>query len=241
MQRIIAADKHFTALVFPDIKRDKVRFLFSYNNNLKAVAYMVIGNDGSLYLNPRLPTSEKFYKNKGIADGLGGFSTIGEDEIKDSSDIKKSEQKVSYHSSGRVKGFGDFEQSINLRTITERTLIQANQFTKPERYKTIEEPNLRTTDIIVPSWDGKVFELDSTKPLMCRVFVEPLKDASTQLDILERPNNPAQSALVFPATGLVDREGEPIQDLIYHLHFFNEELGNGPDYTFTSFQRVKSI
>lgn len=33
---------------------------------------------------------------------------------------------------------------------------------------------------------------------------------------------------------------KPVQDLTYHIHFFNEERGNNPDYTLTSFPRAKT-
>jgi hypothetical protein len=156
-------------------------------------------------------------------------------------DLRKDERKISYHSSGWVKGYGNFDQSINLRNIRERTLIQANQYTRPERYEVIEEDALRSTDIVVPAWDQDVFELDDAKPLMCRVFVEPLRVGRAQIGILDRPDTPSQSALIFPATNLFnERDDKPVQDLTYHIHFFNEERGNNPDCTLTSFPRAKT-
>lgn len=244
VQKLVLENQHFVALIFPDIKRDRVRFLFAHNTQLKAVAWMKIGSDGSLYLHDRpSPTQQPktLYKSKGIADGNGSFSEMNVPYSKEWTSIEKDVQKISYHSSGLVKGYGDFNQSINLRSITERTLIQANQYTKPERYEVIEEYALRNTDIVVPVWDKDVFELDDTKPLMCRVFAEPLRKGQAQIGILERPGTPSQSALVFPATNLFNkRDNKPVQDLTYHIHFFNEERGNNPDYTFTSFLEAKA-
>jgi len=244
VQKLTLEDQHFAALIFPDIKRDRVRFLFVHNTQLKAVAWMMIGSDGSLYLHDRPSSTQQpktLYKSKGIADGHGSFSTMNVPYSKKWTDLKENERKISYHSSGWVKGYGDFNQSINLKSITGRTLIQANQYTRPERYDMIEEDALRNTDIVVPAWDKDVFELDDTKPLMCRVFVEPLRDGQAQIGILERPGTPSQSALIFPATNLFNkRDNKPVQDLTYHIHFFNEERGNNPDYTFTSFLGVKT-
>lgn len=93
----------------------------------------------------------------------------------------------------------------------------------------------------VPAWDQDVFELDDAKPLMCRVFVEPLRVGRAQIGILDRPDTPSQSALIFPATNLFnERDDKPVQDLTYHIHFFNEERGNNPDYTLTSFPSAKT-
>lgn len=244
VQKLILKDQHFAALIFPDIKRNRVRFLFAHNAQLRAVVWMMVGSDGSLYLNDR-PLSfqqpKTLYKSKGVADGNGSFSEMNVPHSTKWTDIKENERKISYHSSGWVKGYGDFNQSINLRNITERTLIQANQYTRPERYGVIKEDKLRSTDIVVPAWDKDVFELDDTKPLMCRVFVEPLKGDRAQIGILERPGAPNQSALIFPATNLLnDRDNKVVQDLTYHIHFFNEERGNNPGYTFTSFLKTKT-
>lgn len=206
---------------------------------------MMIGRDGSLYLHDRpSPTqqSKKLYTSGGVADGDGSFSAITVPYVKKWTSIKKDEQKISYHSSGKVKAYGGFYQSINLRKIKERTLIQSNQYTKPERYETIEEDRLKNTDIVVPIWDENVFELNNTNPLMCRVFVEPLRSGGAQIGVLQRPGLPDQTALIFPATNLLNKlDGKTVQDLIYHIHFFNEERGNNPDYTFTSFLRTKSF
>lgn len=243
-RKLILEDQHFAALIFPDIRRNRVRFLFSHNTQFKAVVWMMIGSDGSLYLHDRpLPTQQPkiFYKSKGIADGSGGFSEINVPHAKKWGSLKEDERKISYHSSGWVKGYGGFDQSVNLRDITERTLIQANQYTKPERYETIQKESLRNTDILVPAWDKDVFELDSTKPLMCRVFVEPLRAGRAQVEVLERSGIPNQSALIFPATSLLNsRDNKAVQDLTYHIHFFNEERGSNPNYTFASFPRTRT-
>jgi hypothetical protein len=232
IQKLILKDQHFAALIFPDIKRDRIRFLFAHNTQLKAVAWMMIAST-------QLPKT--LYKSKGIADGNGSFSEMNVPYSKKWTDLKENERKISYHSSGWVKGYGNFNQSINLRNITKRELIKANQYTPPERYETIGENELKSTDIIVPEWDKAIFELDDTKPLMCRVFVEPLRGGRAQIGVLERPGVPNQSALIFPATNLLNsRDNKVVQDLTYHIHFFNEERGNNPDYTFTSFLKMKA-
>lgn len=244
VQKLILKDQHFVALIFPDIKRDRVRFLFAHNTQLKAVAWMMIGSDGSLYLNDRvLPVRQPktLYKSMGIADGNGSFSEMNVPYSKKWTDLKENERKISYHSSGWVKGYGGFNQSVNLTNIAERTLIQANQYTRPERYEMINEDSLGNTDIIIPAWDKDVFELDNTKPLMCRVFVEPLRSGRAQIGVLERSGIPSQSALIFPATNLWNsRYNHSVQDLAYHIHFFHEERGNNPDYTFTSFLKAQA-
>lgn len=92
----------------------------------------------------------------------------------------------------------------------------------------------------MPGLSDKPFDLDADLPLKCRIFVGPLKDGGVQLNYLEEYKKSLQSSLVFPATNLVDHlNREPIQDLFYQIHFFNAQLGDNPDWTYSSFLRVK--
>jgi len=82
---------------------------------------MNVGNDGSLYLNPRRLGTAPLKHGEGIADGAGGFAKV---EWVQPDNAQVQDRKVSYHVSGRVKGGSRMTQSVNVRNIVGYTLIR---------------------------------------------------------------------------------------------------------------------
>lgn len=197
---------------------------------------MNIGFDGSLYLNARLPDSKVLHKMTATADGKGGMlNQIAHPDI----DLNQvASPKVSHHSSGTVKSYGEFDSSTKLAGITHATLIRRDQYTKPDRFKTVKLSELRATDIIVPGFGDSSFELDAEMPLRCCVFVGPFINGNVDLQYFDQHADRLQSSLIFPATNLVDYENrKPIKDMFYQLTFFNDQLGENPNWTYSSFAR----
>lgn len=69
------SDRRLATLLLPDPERRVRRFLFLYANDFRAMAWMQIGADGSLYLNPRRKASGPAYHAKGVADGKCAWLT----------------------------------------------------------------------------------------------------------------------------------------------------------------------
>lgn len=143
VRRLEFPDKKHVSIIFPDIGRDTVRFIFSFNGGLKVLAWMKIGYDGSLYLNSRLPESKIVHKANAVADGKGGFRNLSAPEDISLDTISKDNRKSSCHSSGKVKSYGAFEESAKLADLTKPTLIRQDQYTKPHRFMSIEQNELR--------------------------------------------------------------------------------------------------
>ena len=68
------------AVVFSD-PPGKLRMLFDYDGKLRVICWLEIGNDGSLYLNPRQDGTDPPLHAQGVADGIGGFATVESVEL----------------------------------------------------------------------------------------------------------------------------------------------------------------
>src|SRR6266508_4619413 len=101
-------------VLLDDPRRRRLRFLFPYRGQLRALAWMTVGGDGSLYLNPRRQRDKPLVVGRGINDGAGGYLDLEWQEPQPDSAAKP---KVSYHASGVVKGGTHRSRSLNVRAI----------------------------------------------------------------------------------------------------------------------------
>src|SRR2546427_10468479 len=97
IQLLTVPDRHVATLLLPDPERRVLRFLFLYGGELRAMAWVQIGADGSLYLNPRRKAAGPAYHAEGVADGKGGMSDLLWGGI-ESADVQN--PKGSDHASG---------------------------------------------------------------------------------------------------------------------------------------------
>ena len=215
-------ERRFVALILPDPGRRTLRFLFKHDGKLRAMCWMSIGNDGSLYLNPRTGGTSPIEHGDGIADGSGGFAQLQWGEP-DSSEVQN--RKVSYHASGRVKGGARMSTSVSVRDIKQPTLIRQDDYAHPSRFAVIEPEAMRATDIVIPGQNGEPYELGEEHPMTSRVFAAPLRAGDAQVPIIDDDLNAraGQTAVVVPATNLKN-----CQDVTYQIQFFNRP-GAWPD------------
>jgi hypothetical protein len=206
---------NFVALVFSNSPGRRLRFLFVYKGELRAVSWLDIGPDGSLYLNARTTSGKPIVHGSAIADGAGGLAVEWSPDPPARED--HTNRKVSYHASGRTKGGARMSTSISLRTLTQSTLIRQDDYAHPSRFDVIAKDALRNGDIVVPSAQGHPFELKDDARLTSRVFAAPLRAGDAQVAIID--DDPAakegQTAVVLPAIGL-----DGCQDLTFQVQFY---------------------
>jgi hypothetical protein len=102
IQLLTMPERRLVTLLLPDPERRALRFLFRYGNDFRAMAWMQIGADGSLYLNPRRKAGGPAYHAEGVANGKGGAADLLWVEIEA---VEIQNPKVSHHASGLVKGW----------------------------------------------------------------------------------------------------------------------------------------
>jgi hypothetical protein len=219
-------ERGLVALVFThDPGRRKFRFLFAHESELRAMCWMNVGPDGSLYFNPRLTSKESLFLAEGIADGAGGLGDVEWNETK-IADMADKHPKLSQHASGVVKRTDGRSHSVVIREVDAPTLLRQDDYAHPSRFQVIPHDQLRTTDIVVPMVGGGAYELDKRRPLTGRVFVAPLRDQNAQVSVVDDVTVDAQTTLVFPYMHL-DR----CRDLTYQFTFFNRPSGPWPEMT----------
>jgi hypothetical protein len=203
---------NFVALVFSEPPGRQLRFLFAYGGELRAVSWLHIGSDGSLYLNARTTTGEPIVHGSAIADGSGGFTVQWSPDPPAPED--HTNRKVSYHASGRTKGGARMSRSISLRALTRSTLIRQDDYAHPSKFQVIPHQARRKGDVVVPTAHGHPFELKDDARLTSRVFAAPLRAGDAQVVIID--DDPAaakgQSAVVVPGDWTQRLSGPDVPD-----------------------------
>lgn len=231
IQLLTLPDRHLATLLLPDPERRVLRFLFRYGSDFRAMAWMQIGPDGSLYLNPRRKAGGPAYHAEGVADGKGGMADLLWVEI-ESADVQ--DPKVSHHASGLVKAGSSRSMSVNVREVAQSTLFRVHDYSHPSRFDAIPRNQMRETDIVVPWYTGEPYELNDDKPLTSRVWVAPLRDGHAQVPYIDDIDDAksGQTAIVVPARNL-----KGCQDLTYQIQFFST-TGRWPQMDWISTSRV---
>lgn len=220
IQLVSNPERGFVALILPDPGRRKLRFLFSHDGGLRALAWMNVGADGSLYLNHRIDAPNAASDGEGVADGKGGFAEVEWRELSLTEDEMR-KRKLSQHASGVVKSGDKRSWSVNVRDVAESTLVRQDEYAHPSRFEAIPAAALRSTDLVVPGQDGAPYEIQEDRPLTSRVFVAPLNDGAAQVPIIDDdPAADTQTAIVVPYTNL-----RGCQSLTYQIQFFNRAPG----------------
>lgn len=220
-------DRKFALLLLPDPARRTLRLLFRYKDDFRAMCWLQIGSDGSLYLKGRRKPAGPAIHAEGVADGRGGMSDLRWAEIETTTGQNP---KISHHASGIVTTGSTRSKSVSPRDVTASTLFRVMDYTHPSRFDVIEPKKFRETDIIVPWFDGEPYELFDDQPLTSRVWVAPLRDGAAQVPYIDdiEDARKGQTGIVVPAKGL-----KGCQDLTYQIQFFSQ-AGAWPDHDWTA-------
>ncbi len=216
----------FVGLVLlEDVGRRALRFLFAYKGELRAMAWLTVGSDGSLYLNPRLKATRRLIRGSAVADGKGGFTDLDLNEVAIGS-LNERNPKLSHHASGVVVRADGRSTGVSARTVTDNTLFRQDDYGHPSRFDVIEPAKLRATDIVVPTVGVAPFELDEGRPLTSRVMVAPLRGGEARVRMIDDEAVDRQTTIVAPFRNL-----HGCQDVTYQITFFNGARGPWPEIT----------
>src|SRR5438105_1267658 len=116
-------DRRLAVLVLPDPARRTLRLLFRYQSQFRAMCWLQVGGDGSLYLARRRKPSAPGVHAEGIADGRGGALAITWAEVERA---QVENPKVSHHASGLLKAGSRRSMSISPRDVGEPTLFRTD-------------------------------------------------------------------------------------------------------------------
>jgi len=223
IELITIPEKGLAVLTLPDPGRRVLRLLFQYQYEFRAMAWMQIGADGSVYLNPRRKPTGPGVHAEAVADGTGGISELIFAAVEPGD---MSNPKVSHHASGLVKAGSRRSMSVAVRNVREPTLVRKQDFSHPSRFEVIKQEAMRETDIVVPWHTGEPYELFDDKPLTSRMWIAPFSSGEAKVavvdDILDARRG--QTAIVVPAQRLTG-----CQDFTCQVLFFSQS-GKWPDH-----------
>ena len=196
---------------------DRVRILLEYKGAWKALFWIKLAKDGSVYLGPRITNPKTIKSGKSVSDSKGNIRINYSDgqEIRDFSKANKT--KISFHASGVINSFKERQIRSSLRDIQKQEQLCSVFFQHPERFDTISVENLQKRDICLK------YPIEENYPIFMHIFIVPI----CNFKIADMGTDIHQVNLV-----LQYRDISPIGEIAVQLSLFAPSKGSWPPYTY---------
>lgn len=182
---------------YPSPGRQRVRFLFMYEEELRAIAWMNVGRDGSLLYNASVAKGgPTIVKHGSVQSDANGTATIEYSAGCLVEDQALRDSHITYHASGLVKSGNVRTWSVSLRELEGTQQLFQAVFRHPRTCPTVHEPRRwDATPLALGSSLGALvpYKLTDDRPLVGIVLAAPTGR-------LELPD--WGSALIMPFTDL---------------------------------------
>ena len=184
----------------------RVRIAFGQlPNAMRAVLWVKVSKDGSVYLGPRKPGETTTKIGRSVAED--GRVTV---KYKDGTPITDegtlAQKKISFHASGAIHAAGQRSFRGTLRGISERQLLC---HFLPQELSTF--PVLKKIEKYDICLD---YPVNPAYPVVCDVYVGPLTELYPPL---EKVSVPYQLSVILQYNDLTDIGGFFVQLIFYHL------------------------
>ena len=207
--------KHPNALaLFSADPGDRVRLLIKYAGSWRALLWIKVGSDGSIYAAPRI-TGVASVK-KGTKELHGGEATIkyGEgDPVLDPETLRN--PKVSFHASGLIRAGGDRLKGPSLKELTGQRMLCQFLLEHPRVREPIDK--VRRRDICLD------YPVQENRPLFCGLIVSSLESLSPAM--FEKATHCSRAAVQFSGLG-------EVPDLFVQMALWHGPAGSWPPETF---------
>ena len=212
-----AKHPHALALYSPE-PGDRVRLLVSYGGAWRALLWLKVGKDGSIYVAPRI--TDVTTVKKGMKKTEQNQVTISYDEgdtVLDAETLKN--PKLSFHASGLIRATGDRLRGHNLRELEEQVELCQILFEHPRIREPIAE--VRERDICLE------YPIDDERPLIGSLLVAPSR----------RMNPPPvfADAIHCSSMGLRYTGLDEMQDIVVLFALRHGLKGSWPPMTYVTF------
>lgn len=108
--------------VFEPKPDDRIRILIEFNNEYKAIFWIKVAKDGSIYLGPRLVDSKRILKGK--SKEIDGKVSVNFEDGQEVEDIEQhGKGKFSFHASGIINSIDERSYTESLRGIKEQRYL----------------------------------------------------------------------------------------------------------------------
>ena len=204
-----------SAFFEPDLD-DRIRILIEYKESWKAIFWLMVSKDGSVYLGPR--KKRILSLRKGSTQSVNGNISVN---YSDGTEITNKElfknAKISFHASGIINSTGERNFRGSLRNIQQQELLCTVLFQSLDRFDSIPMNKLKARDICLK------FPIHEGYPLFMYVFVAPTPKVT--LNYFESAKD--QVNILLPYKEL---EGTP--NLTVQLNLTTDAKGPWPPYTY---------
>lgn len=212
-----AKHPHAMALFDPD-PGDRIRLLVSYGGFWRALVWLNVAKDGSIYLGARIENVTEV--KRGGTETKDGIVTIRYDEGEPVDDVEalKHNPKLSFHASGLIREGSKSSKGTSLRDLKEQFVLCQILFEHPSKREPID--TIGNRDICMD------YPVDEQRPLLGGLLVAPLGKHS-----------PANFAGAFhcSSVGLTYTGLQDIQDLFVQFALWHGPEGNWPPMTYMTY------
>jgi len=207
--------------IFDPNPDDRIRILVEHKGVWKALFWIKVSKDGSIYLSPRY-TNPKILKTGKSVPNDNGLINIKYSEgvkIKDLSQANKA--KMSFHASGIINFLNMRTKRNTLRNLAEQEQLCTMFFQYPGKFDTIPTENLKKRDICLR------YPIEEDYPIFMHVFVAP----TPKFQLVDMGVEKHQVNLVLQYNNI-----ENIGDFTVQLSIFAPAKGEWPPYTYVIYQ-----
>ena len=215
-----AKHPHALALFTPD-PGDRIRLLISYAGSWRALLWLKVGKDGSIYLAPRIENVTQV--KRGGKEPEDGIVTIQYDEGEIVDDIETLKNpKLSFHASGLIRAGSERLKGTSLRDLKEQILLCEILFEHPSKREPIDKIGDR--DICME------YPVDEQMPLLGGLLVAPRDRVS-----------PAtfEGAVHCSVVGLNYTGLQDVQDLFVQFALWHGLVGEWPPMTYMTYPALR--
>lgn len=197
---------------------DRIRILVEYKGVWKALFWIKVAKDGSIYLGPRITAPKTIKKGKSIPDS-NGFISISYSEGDEVDFINQPNiPKASFHASGIINSLCGRSARSSLRNTQRQEQLCAVFFQHPDRFDEISLEKLKKRDICLR------YPIEDDYPLFMNIFVA----SKSKLELVDMGTEKHQVNIVLTYEDL-----DGIDDIAVQLCLFAPAKGAWPPYTYT--------
>jgi hypothetical protein len=203
--------------VFEPNPGDRIRILIEYKGTWRALFWVKVASDGSVYLGPRIKKPKTIKKGRSIANN-GTISVNYSDGVEVEIDKQPNKAKFSFHASGIINNLIN-ERSIrsSLRDIQEQEHLCTILFYHPDKFEEISIEKIKKRDICLR------YPIEDDYPIMMNVFIAPTQ----KLQLVNMVTEKQQLNIV-----LLYKNLQNISDMAVQLSIFTPAKGPWPPYTY---------
>lgn len=196
---------------------DRIRILIEHNGSWKALFWIKVAKDGSIYLSPRITNPKTIKTGKSMSDDKGTINIKYSEGVELSDISQANKAKISFYASGVINSLSGRQIRRSLRNIQEQEQICSVFFQYPERFDAFSIEKFEKRDICLR------YPVEDDYPVFMHIFIAP----TSKLQLVNMGTDRHQVNLVLQYNNI-----DSIGDVTVQLSLFTPSKGPWPPYTY---------